>query len=654
MTATDKVNVLLVDDQPAKLLAYEVILRDLGQNLIKASCGREALEVLLKIDVAIVLIDVCMPELDGFQLAAMIRDHPRFEKTAIIFISAIHLSDVDRLRGYEMGAVDYVPVPVIPEVLRAKVRVFAELHRKTRQLEQLNSELERRVEERTSDLVASNARLLESERRRSLALAAGQMGSWDLDVVNGDWSWDEGQYRIFGVDPATFSVSANSLRALVHPEDWAQVRATITGMSQNERTHQAEFRIRRPNGELRWCIGTTTVTFGEDAEIVRLGGVTIDITDRKEAEEHQALLAREVDHRARNALAVIQSIVRLTRAKSIDDYKNSVEGRITALARAHTLLSESRWHGADLCTIVAEELAPYRASHGERIITSGPAIALQPAVAQTLALALHELATNAAKYGALSVDTGMLRLSWEVQPRLLLLEWKESGGPAAPHPSPRGFGMKLISTSIDQQLCGKVQFDWDGPGLRCAISIPLQKSVGPAVEDTPKWNEATSPKFSVQLVSPRVLLVEDEALVAMMMQEFLIGLGCSVVGPFGTTATALAAVSNEDLDFAILDINLGGELVYPVADVLAWRGLPFLFITGYDVDSIDERFRHVPVLQKPISRESLRKIFAVSEDETPDAKRDADPDDVVIKAPKQRRAKAVQAPLSPDPSKAAV
>src|SRR5262244_1754256 len=178
MSEHEKVNILMVDDQPAKLLSYEVILHELGENLLKASSGREALEHLLKTDIAVVLVDVCMPDLDGFQLAAMIREHPRFQKTAMIFISAIHLTDVDRLRGYEMGAVDYVPVPVIPEVLRAKVKVFAELYRKTRQLEQLNAELENRVTERTAELESSNRRLLQSEQRRSLALAAGQMGSW--------------------------------------------------------------------------------------------------------------------------------------------------------------------------------------------------------------------------------------------------------------------------------------------------------------------------------------------------------------------------------------------------------------------------------------------------------------------------------------------
>src|SRR5246500_2837831 len=179
----EKVNILLVDDQPAKLLAYEVILKELGENLIVAASGREALEVLLRTEIAVILVDVCMPELDGFELAAMIREHPRFQKTAIIFISAIQVSDLDRLRGYEMGAVDYVPVPVVPEVLRAKIKVFAELYRKTRQLERLNAELERRVAERTAELEASNMRLVQSEQGRSLALAAGQMGSWGWDIA---------------------------------------------------------------------------------------------------------------------------------------------------------------------------------------------------------------------------------------------------------------------------------------------------------------------------------------------------------------------------------------------------------------------------------------------------------------------------------------
>src|ERR1700756_1625013 len=348
MASEDKVNILLVDDQPAKLLSYETILGELGERLIKAASAKEALEHLLKHEIAVILVDVCMPELDGFQLAAMIREHPRFQRTAIIFISAIHLTDVDRLRAYEMGAVDYVPVPVIPEVLRAKVRIFAELYRKTRQLEQLNQELERRVAKRTAELEASAARLMQSEERRSLALAAGHMGSWEWDPVNGHFVWDDGQYRIFGVDPASFDLTVDNIRALIHPEDWKHLQNAIKPAAPNTPSFQSEFRVCRPNGELRCCIGTAVASVDATDNIVRISGVTVDITDRKEAEERQALLAREVDHRARNALALVQSIVRLTRADTIKSYIAAVDGRIGALARAPTLLAPSRWEGADL------------------------------------------------------------------------------------------------------------------------------------------------------------------------------------------------------------------------------------------------------------------------------------------------------------------
>src|SRR5580704_10505302 len=155
-----KVNILMVDDQPAKLLSYEVILRQLDENLIQAHSGREALDYLLRNDIAVVLMDVSMPELDGFELADMIRQHPRFQDTAIIFISAVHLTDLDRLKAYQRGAVDYISVPIVPELLRAKVRVFADLHRKTHQLEMLNR-----------DLRTLSARLIttQDEERRRIA-----------------------------------------------------------------------------------------------------------------------------------------------------------------------------------------------------------------------------------------------------------------------------------------------------------------------------------------------------------------------------------------------------------------------------------------------------------------------------------------------------
>jgi two-component sensor histidine kinase/DNA-binding response OmpR family regulator len=612
MTSNDKVSVLLVDDQPAKLLSYEVILRDLGENLIKTASAREAFECLLKNDIAVVLVDVCMPELDGFELAAMIREHPRFQKTAIIFISAIHLTDVDRLRGYEMGAVDYVPVPVVPEVLRAKVKVFAELFRKTRQLEQLNLELENRVAERTAELKSSTTRLLQSEQLRSLALAAGQMGSWDWDADSGHFAWDEGQYRIFGVDPNGFTVTPDDVRALIHPEDWERLRAALAGVTEHRQTYQTEFRVHRPNGELRWCIGAAAASIDSTRRVVGLSGVTVDITDRKSAEERQTLLVREVDHRARNALAVVQSIIRLTRAESKEAYVAAVEGRITALSRAHVLLSQSRWQGANLSRILDEELAPYCRSEVERIVTTGPEVFLDPATAQILALALHELATNAAKYGALSSNLGKVRLSWELGASRLVLQWVESGGPPVQPPCSKGYGTRVISASVERQLDGGATFDWQPDGLRFTMSIPLgekskqQDGAPSGRQAAANGNGAAAPQT---MPGKRLLLVEDEALTAMMMSDMLTELGFDVIGPFGRVADAMAAVGREDFQAAVLDVNLDGEMVYPVADAVMARGVPLVFVTGYGAEGIDRRFAQVPVLQKPIERQMLQSLF---------------------------------------------
>ena len=480
MPDMEKVNILLVDDQPAKLIAYEVILKDLNEHLIKASSGREALEHLLKNDIGVVLVDVSMPDLDGFELVSMIREHPRYERTAVIFVSAIHLSEIDALRGYEKGAVDYVPVPVIPEVLRAKVRIFVDLYRKTRELERLNAELEQRVAERTADLTA--------------------------------------------------------------------------------------------------------------------------------ALDRQAILAREVDHRAKNALAVVQSIVRLTRANDVPSYVHAVEGRMRALARAHDLLSQSRWEGASLARLIDEELEPYRTRNGSRLAAEGPAVVLQPSVAQTLGLAVHELVTNAAKYGALSIPDGRLKIVWDLRPSSLVIGWNESGGPEVTRPSQQGFGTKLIEASIQGQLNGRVSYGWHPSGLQCELEIPRQGQVeSSGGRRSSEVLESTREPQDV--AGGHVMVVEDEALVAMMMGDIVEKLGFSVLGPFNDLSTALRAASTREFAAAVLDINLAGELVYPLADVLSERGVPFIFVTGYNSDHIDERFSDVPVLQKPVQIADLKGAF---------------------------------------------
>jgi len=607
-----KVNVLLVDDQPGKLLSYEVMLEPLGENLVKASSAKEALGHLLKMDIAVVLVDVCMPELDGFELAAMIREHPRFQRTAIIFISAINISEADSLRGYSAGAVDYVPVPVVPEVLRAKVRVFAELFRKTRELESLNRELEKRISERTAALEAAAARLLRSERGRSLALAAAHMGSWEYDVFEQRWSWDEGHCRIFGLDPQSFNSqvfvpSSELIRSFFHEPDWSRMRDAIEGLNRAQSTLRQELRVIRADGCVRTCIVSAAGTFDAQDRLVRVDGVTLDITERKEAEERQALLAREVDHRARNALAIVQAIVRLAKAETTKDYIEAVEGRIRALAQTHELLSQTRWQGADMLRIVNDEISPYRVRGAARVSVNGPSVILPPDKAQLVALALHELATNAAKYGALSNATGEVKVRWDIQDGRLCLTWSESNGPEVLPPARTGFGMKIITTSLRQQPRGEVEFDWQPTGLKVTLAFAFAETHG---ESRPAMHQDLKVIAMKPAAGPRVLLAEDEPLVGMMVRDMLEEAGWAVVGPLSDLGQAVQVAREEAFEAAVLDVNLNGSFAYPLAEELHARGVPFVFVTGYAGEGLDERFAGTPALQKPIEAGALQTALS--------------------------------------------
>jgi PAS domain S-box-containing protein len=306
MGAKDRVNILMVDDQPAKLLSYEAILGELDETLVKATSGREALEFLLKSDVAVVLMDVSMPEIDGFELASMIRQHPRFHRTAIIFISAVHLTDLDRLKGYERGAVDYISVPVIPELLRAKVSVFAELHRKAQQLRVLNRELEERVAERTEQL-ESKAEALELLNAQ-LATKNAQLDAilqTAPDIIfssRGDGSRDYISERFFeftGARPG--SASGFGWIDYVHPDDREGIATHWTQCVQSGENYEAEYRIRGRGGEHRWFRARAIPIRDQDGAIVRWYGTCSDIHDSKILEqsirENTATLEKVVEER---------------------------------------------------------------------------------------------------------------------------------------------------------------------------------------------------------------------------------------------------------------------------------------------------------------------------------------------------------------------
>ncbi len=290
MSAADKVNILMVDDQPAKLLSYEVMLAELGENLIKATSAKLALEILLKTDVAVVLMDVSMPELDGFELASMIRQHPRFQRTAIIFISAVHLTDLDRLKGYEHGAVDYISVPVVQGLLRAKVRVFAELHRKTRQLEELNRDLERRVLERTEELGAKAELLLKLNYElvsRNQELDA--IVSTAPDVIFS--SQEDGRYEYVSerFHEYTGSSAASSKRVdwmeYVHPDDVERSKARWQQSIREGGNYETEYRLRSKAGEYRWFRSRAVPIRNPEGMIVKWYGTCSDIHDSKVLEQ---------------------------------------------------------------------------------------------------------------------------------------------------------------------------------------------------------------------------------------------------------------------------------------------------------------------------------------------------------------------------------
>ena len=290
MSKDERVNILMVDDQPGKLLSYEVMLDGLGENLIKANSAKEALELLLKTEVAVVLMDVSMPELDGFQLAAMIRQHPRFQRTAIIFVSAVHLTDLDQLKGYEHGAVDYISVPIVPELLRAKVRVFADLHRKTRQLETLNRELEQRVLERTEEL-AGKAELL-------LHLNTELVGkNQELDAIvstapdvifssrqDGRYEYVSERFHDYTGTPASPGQIINWMD-YVHTDDVSRIKADWAESIKSDSTFESEYRLRSKDGVYRWFRARAVPIRDVRGNIVKWYGTCSDIHDSKLLEQ---------------------------------------------------------------------------------------------------------------------------------------------------------------------------------------------------------------------------------------------------------------------------------------------------------------------------------------------------------------------------------
>jgi PAS domain S-box-containing protein len=341
--------------------------------------------------------------------------------------------------------------------------------------------------------------------------------------------------------------------------------------------------------------------------------VLVDLSERKQAERAQALLIDELNHRVKNILATIDAMVSFTAAgaTSAEELGATLAGRIGAIAGTHDLLTSGRWEGVGLRDIVERELRPF--VDGAGVDIAGEELRLAPKAGLSLSLVLHELTTNAVKHGALGTDSGRVRVVWSTNDHRLRLTWEESDGlPVAP-PTRRGFGTTLIERTTVQDLGGRSRLSFDAAGLRCELECPLDrilaKADGPARADDGEGRAGLDAE--AVLKGSRVLVVEDEVLVTMVIEHALVQAGAELVGPATNLAEAIELARAEALDAAVLDVNINDEPVFPVADCLRERGVPFLFATGYTAETaIPPHHRDQPRLTKPYRGDRLRQMLA--------------------------------------------
>jgi len=328
------------------------------------------------------------------------------------------------------------------------------------------------------------AALAESEARLRLAQEAAEVGVFERELPGTRAYWSAGMFRLYGLDPGARPpwMDAADHLAMIDPEDREAHHARREAVRSDPSYTRFDyaFRIRRADtGEQRWIAARGEVVRDAEGRAVLVRGINQDITERRRSEERQLLLAREVDHRAKNALAVVQAIVGLTRDRDPEAFRTAVIGRIAAMARAHNLLAREGWDRAEMADLVEAELAPHRAATAaaDRIALEGPNLALASGAAQPLAMALHELATNAAKYGALSVPEGRLAVRWKrCDKGGLELRWTEQGGPAvAGTPARQGFGSSVVRKTVERQLGGTSEFDWRPDGLEVTLHLPARQ-----------------------------------------------------------------------------------------------------------------------------------------------------------------------------------
>jgi two-component sensor histidine kinase/CheY-like chemotaxis protein len=355
----------------------------------------------------------------------------------------------------------------------------------------------------------------------------------------------------------------------------------------------------------------------EAGQVIGASKVARDITEKKQAEKLQQLLVEELNHRVKNTLATVQAIANqsLVRSKNHKDFVSSFSGRLQALAKLHTLLTQTRMRGTELAELIASQ-ARLGSPDEDRVSINGPFLFLSAQEAGHLGMVLHELTTNARKYGALSVPTGRLDVTWEVRSnggRRLFLNWAESKGPKVRAPDARGFGMTLIEQTV-RVHGGEASMHFAEDGLKCRIDWPLAEVPQEALSTaTMRFSDASilPARVSPSLSGKRILIVEDEPLVAMDMQSMLRGAGCVPLGPAGSLEEARRILASEKCDAALVDVNLRGEPIEALLPLLRERDVPFAFVTGYGPKVLSKTFEETVTISKPFSAEQLLAVTEV-------------------------------------------
>ena len=575
--------ILLADDNADMRDYVRRLLTQRGHSVESVADGAAALRAARESKPDLILSDVMMPGMSGLELVQALRSDRAVAATPIILLSA-RAGEEARIEGMQAGADDYLTKPFSARELLIRVETRLSLTHSRHEIAEAQQRLAAIVEFSDDAIISKNLKGV---------------------IV----SWNRGAERLFGYTAA--EAIGKPVTMLIPPDRQNEEPGIIERIRHGEPIDHYETIRRRKDGSLVDISLSVSPVRNSRGRVIGASKIARDISQRRQAESTRHLLLGELNHRVKNTLATVQAIAQQTLRTTRDpaDFAVRFSGRIQSLARVHAMLTDTTWQGADLRALIHDQLLQGPVDE-TRVTAWGPAIQLSPETTLHVALMLHELGTNSAKYGSLSAATGWVTVNWSVKDGQLHLQWVERGGPAVRAPITRGFGTTLIEQSAKSEG-GSARMLCEAEGITWQILLALSE-----VADT----QAAAP----QLVSPQILpdgsiaakprpilagmrflVIEDEPLIALSLADTLETAGAQVPEPVGTEKEALQAIETGGFDGALLDANLHGRPVNEIAAALTRAGIPFLFVTGYGHEGTPGGFKHVPVVSKPFTERQL-------------------------------------------------